>query len=87
MFFPGNQLFEAGKNSQKINIYIYKMLQHTLGIYCMHYLVGNIIILVLESVGYEPDGFVLSICIYIICYLASAMISKIPIKQLRQLVD
>lgn len=60
---------------------------HTLGIYCMHYLVGNILKMGLEYLHISINQIVFCIMLYVICYIIAMIISKIPNRFVKQLVD
>ena len=53
----------------------------TLGIYCIHYLIGQLI-----TLKTEETSFLMCIFIFVICYLISILISYIPIKGVKMLI-
>lgn len=52
--------------------------KYTLGIYCMHRLVGNICEELFTILGVPVGNFLYCIMIYICCYIISAVIARIP---------
>lgn len=54
---------------------------YTLGIYCMHYLIGDLMTLKVK----EPS-FLMCIFIFVICYVLSIIINQIPIKSIKMLI-
>lgn len=54
---------------------------YTLGIYCMHYLIGDLMTLTVK----EPS-FLMCIFIFVICYVISIIINYIPIKSIKMLI-
>lgn len=60
--------------------------RYTLGIYCMHRLVATLLFGILERMGIQTGTFALCIVVYILCYLASWILYKIPLKLSKQLV-
>ena len=79
--------FPFQKFPQIIQNLIVVLTKYTLGIYCMHRLVGKCMILVFERMGIEVGTFAMCICIYILCYGFSALISHIPTKMAKHLVE
>lgn len=61
--------------------------KHTLGIYCMHYIVGNTAQMILSLVHISINPMAYCVLIYIVCYIIATMISKVPSKYIQQLVD
>ncbi len=61
--------------------------RYTLGIYCMHNLVGKLLTAALNKFGVIYDGFLICVVIYILCYGVAWGISKIPNRHLRMLVS
>lgn len=59
---------------------------YTLGIYCMHNMLGQIITHILDKVSISINGFVLCICIYFLSYISSLIISKTGIPLLKKMV-
>lgn len=68
----------------KFQIMILKISRYTLGIYCMHNLVGRILSGIFGTNG---KSFLTCCAIYIICYAFSYIICKFPLKWCRQLVE
>ena len=52
---------------------------YTLGIYCMHRLIGNVVVVLLGMLHVPVGGFFYCNFIYICCYCISLIVSKIPI--------
>ncbi len=71
----------------KCNRVIRALTMHTLGVYCMHYLIGNVLDIALERFGYNINRFLLCIMIYIIAYVFGCIIFSLPWQQSKQLVD
>lgn len=61
--------------------------KYTLGIYCMHRMVGRLIGFVFEKMGVKAYTFLMCVVIYILCYFISFIIANIPGKLCRQLVE
>ena len=66
---------------------IKKVTAHTLGIYCMHYLVGNILNLGLDRLHISSNQILFCAGLYVVCYGVAMVISKIPSIFVKQLVD
>lgn len=60
---------------------------HTLGIYCMHYPVGCLLRTLFRKCHININLFVLCILIYIFCFFLSHLISLLPYKMTKALVD
>ena len=60
--------------------------QYTLGIYCMHNLIGKFLTILIDKTGIHVNGFVLCVIIYVLCYGMSWCIAKIPNRHIRMLV-
>ena len=80
-------LLPFDKFSKRILDYIKYATRFSLGIYCMHRMIGDFLFAFLRKIEIEMDAFLLCIVIYIICFIASSLIFKIPIKFFRQIVD
>lgn len=78
---PIQRIGERGKRALSV------ITGHTLGVYCMHYLIGNILVTGTEKIGLSLNFLILCLLIYIICYSLSCLISMIPNKFLEGLVD
>ena len=65
---------------------IHGITDFTLGIYCMHRLVGLILVRVLEQLGIETGTFLMCCYVYVICYMCCLAVSKIPISAAKLLV-
>ncbi len=61
--------------------------KHTLGIYCTHYLIGNILDIGLNKYSVSLDRFILCIAIYLIGYIFCLALSMFHVKWLNQLID
>ena len=61
--------------------------KYTLGIYCMHRLVSKILNPIIGQIGFEESSFFYCILIYITCFVISLIISKIPSKYVKMLVN
>lgn len=61
--------------------------RYTLGIYCMHRLVGKFVNLFFEKMNFEDSSFISCVLIYILCFAISLIISKIPSKYIKTLVE
>lgn len=59
--------------------------KYTLGIYCMHRLVGNVFVILFDMLHIPVDGFTFCIFIYICCYFIASIMAKIFF--LRKLVE
>lgn len=61
--------------------------RYTLGIYCMHNLIGRFIKSIFGRLGRESETFFMCVIVYVTCYIIAFMISRIPIKLCKQLVE
>ena len=84
LFFIG-ELFPYKK--YETNGLIEKLTMHTLGVYCMHYLLGNVLDIVFERFELTINRFLLCILIYIVAYILAHIIYILPWKETKQLVD
>ncbi len=75
------------KLSEKTKHIIFFITKYTLGIYCMHSLIGKILNNSLTFIGIKMPSFVLCIVIYIIAFCISLTLCKISSKYLKQLVE
>lgn len=73
--------------SEKIKRVIKFFTGYTLGIYCMHRLVGEFFLRIFPKLGIEVNGFVLCIVIYIVSFIISYVMYRIPLKLIKQLVN
>ena len=71
----------------KVEELIVKISRYTLGIYCMHVLIGECIILFLSNHKIEINRFLIGIVIFILCYILCYGIVKIPIKGIKNIVS
>ena len=58
-----------------------------LGVYCIHWNVGKILLSVNSIVGFEVHGKMLALLIYIISFLAVYLLSKIPSNFINKLIS
>ena len=72
---------------EKIKKVIKFITKYTLGIYCMHRLIALGIKFFLIKLEIDFNTFVLAIAAYIVSFLLSFVISKIPCRLLKMLVD
>lgn len=74
----------------KISVKVKKVLviisEYTLGIYCMHFGVGQILNGIFTKLNWETGTFVECILIYIICFVNAMIIAKIPLKSFKCIV-
>ena len=61
--------------------------KYTLGIYCMHRLVNKFACQIFVHMGFEESSFLGCILVYIICFMISLLVSKIPSKFAKTLVE
>ncbi len=54
---------------------------YTLGIYCMHYLIGELLTMKVKELS-----FLMCIFMFIICYIVSVLMRRIPIKSVQMLI-
>lgn len=80
-------LLPFDKVPPKIQAILLFITKYTLGIYCMHRLIGVSLKHVLIGSGLEINGFLLSILIYLFAFVASFIIAKISPNNLRQVVE
>ncbi len=83
-FFYLLPIEEISEHTEKV---IKALTAHTLGIYCMHYLVGNVLNLGLEYLHININQIIFCIVLYVICYIIAMIISRIPNRFTKQLVD
>lgn len=76
---------------EKIPVWVKRVVQslsrYTLGIYCMHNMIGRFLKSFFENNGLESGTFLMCVFIWIICYIIAFVVSTIPIKLCRQLVE
>lgn len=80
-------LFPVEKNQRKSLAVIAFITKFTLGIYCMHLLVGRVFDAVLAVYNTIFNRFLFCILVYVFCFLISFIVSKFPLKYIRMLVD
>lgn len=61
--------------------------RYTFGIYCMHNLVGRFMKTFFSMFGIPSETLFMCVVLYVTCYIIAFIISKIPIKLCRQLVE
>ncbi len=63
--------------------------KYTMGVYCMHRLVANVLILIFEKmqITMATNTFTFCILVYVVCYGISALLALIPLKLSKQLVE
>ena len=61
--------------------------RYTLGIYCAHRLVYGIMEIVYELIGLAPGNFMKCLLVYVICYMMSFVMSRMPVKVLKMMVE
>ena len=61
--------------------------QYTMGIYCMHFMVGRIMKIVCAKIGMPSETFTFCVLVWIICYLISYLLSLIPGNYMEQIVN
>lgn len=61
--------------------------RYTLGIFCMHNLIGKILSEVLTRLEISVDSFFICILIYVICYIIAWIFTLIPCGWLRKIVE
>lgn len=83
LFLSLSKAFKSDKAKRRVKT----LTSYTLGIYCMHLLVGRMIRELLWRNGVPITGFELTFIIYPVCYLLCWGISKIPSRWVRMLVD
>lgn len=79
--------FPFGKIPFKIRLMIKFITKYTLGIYCMHNLIGLFLNLILPRIGVKVDNFIICIFIYVIAFYTSFIMCKLSPKFLKQLVE
>ena len=80
-------LLPMEKASEGLKSVIGAIIPHTLGIYCMHYLVGNLMSIVFEKMHIGINGLAFCVMLYVICFLVGTLISVIPSKHIQRLID
>ena len=73
--------------SEKAKRIIEIISRYTLGIYCMHFIVGRVVAKGFQHFGFEENMFAICICIYVLCYILSMIIARIPDGWGRKIVD
>jgi len=80
------------KVSEAVKNIIRHAAKYTLGIYCMHRLVEKLLHIsgaaaLLQNIHIAADSFIFCLIVYIVSYLLAVLISRIPAKLCRQLVE
>ena len=75
------------KINEKCLRFIEFISKYTLGIYCMHRLVNKFACQIFVHMGFEESSFLGCILVYIICFMISLLVSKIPSKFAKTLVE
>jgi len=63
-----------------------KMTDYTMGVFCMHILVGGLTEYVFLQLGFQTRTILMCLAIYVVSYIISLLISLIPLKQTDYLV-
>lgn len=61
--------------------------RYTLGIYCIHRMVGRFLAAILTAVGLPGNSVPGCLLVYLLCYLACWVMASLPLPQCRALVD
>ncbi len=61
--------------------------RHTMGVYCMHRMTGNLLRTVFPRFGLQTEGFAFCLLIYLLTFLACELLSRMPMRWLRELAD
>ena len=75
------------KLSGKILTLIQYISSHTLGIYCMHMMIGRGMVKIFKYLGWEILTFAMCVTIYLLCFFLADIIVKLPITWSRKVVD
>lgn len=73
--------------SAKVEKIIIKLSQYTMGIYCIHILIGECLILILDVYSIVINGFYRAVIVCIISYIICWGLVKIPIKRIRNIIQ
>ena len=73
--------------SEKIKAYINILSRYTLGIYCMHILIGKFVEKAFIYVGFSARTLLMCVCLYVLCYIIAFFISKLPFAWSRKIVE
>ena len=72
---------------EKTGVIVRMLSRHTMGIYCMHRMTGNLLRTFFPRLGLQTDGFVFCLLIYLLTYLACELLSRMPWRWMRELAD
>ncbi len=61
--------------------------RHTFGIYCMHFFIGNQIVIVFNYYNLPVGNLFLCFILYLVCYLIAEVISRLPFAYAKKIVD
>ena len=61
--------------------------RHTMGIYCMHRMTGNLLRMVFPRFGLKTDSLGFCLLIYLLSWLACELLSRMPWRWMRELAD
>lgn len=71
----------------KVHSFIEFVSRYTLGIYCGHRFVGKFFEIALKRFGIKTETFLICVCLYVVCFMIMFVISKLPFKLTKQLVE
>ena len=75
------------KLPEKLKTVLRFLTKYTLGIYCMHLGLGKILNIYFEKMSQKINNFILCIIIYILGFIISFLLDRIPSKWAKQLVE
>lgn len=81
IIIPINEIFSSG-----IISIIDKTTDYTMGIYCVHRMIGKFLFILLKKLGFRSGTFFSCLLVYMISYLLCALIDKIPSKTAKYLI-
>lgn len=81
IFYSLPEVFLKNKNVIRI------ITKYTMGIYCIHNLVGRIIVQLLRMVGLSINDFGLCFLIYLLSYFCCLLINAVPNRYIKRLVN
>ena len=67
--------------------FILLLSRHTMGIYCMHRMTGNLLRTFFPRLGLNTDSFSFCLLIYLLSWLACEVLSRMPWRWMRELAD
>ena len=71
----------------KIKCILILLSRYTMGIYCMHFMVGRIMKIIYGKMGLRSETFTFCVFIWIACYLFSYLLSLIPGNYMKRIVN